>query len=344
MSKERSFIENEHFWPTLRTLESLSQETSLEELSQQLGIAQSFILEVVYFLHHLHCSFELKKDGEKTLIVPPPSMPRIQFDFKLSEWLAFQSHFPLLETNTESAAYQILTDKLSQIELKNRDYDFFETAITVINQLPENDSAKLRVTAGVDVEVQEALQCAPYALQLIDYAMVHKVTLDLALRSEKKIKCYPHRLVHLDGALNLIGEELGEMGLIYFAASDIIDVAPDHNIQHAPKLSHLDIDNFINGMRAVSESGVRLILKVRTDLGPTPVPSYHFLGNLVVITNPRNETIWAATVEPCPDLYQWLASLGEKVEILDPGSFKLQFNEYLAQQNSAEEQKFKKSV
>jgi hypothetical protein len=45
-----------------------------------------------------------------------------------------------------------------------------------------------------------------------------------------------------------------------------------------------------------------------------------------MITNPNGDLIWAAYVEPCEALYDWLITLGKRVEILDPIKFK---DEYL---------------
>ena len=47
-----------------------------------------------------------------------------------------------------------------------------------------------------------------------------------------------------------------------------------------------------------------------------------------MITIPNGDLIWAAYVEPCEDLFEWLLSLGSNVDILDPGRFKDEFLSY----------------
>ena len=57
-------------------------------------------------------------------------------------------------------------------------------------------------------------------------------------------------------------------------------------------------------------------------------PLYHYLRKPYVISNPKGDLIWAASIEECPDLYDWLSNLSHKVEILDPVSFKKNFLDY----------------
>jgi len=361
MTRKSSFIESEHFWTAIWALEGLNQEVCVDELASRLEIQASHIMDVVFFLHHLHCHFELKKSGEKTILVPPKSMPKIQVDFSLTQWLALQAHFPLLESGNNNFMHKVLIEKLSEVEVENKDFNLFEAALNLEdhleNTLKQDDKLylevgpKIKIQEGPDVELEEVLKCAPYSLQLIDYAIVHKVVLEITFHNQKNVRLMPLRLVYLGAELCVIGEEIGGVGLAYYFVKEIQIVCPDHSISIIPKWSSVDIDNFISGMRVVNESAVRLILKVNLDLGPPFLPEHHFLENLVMITNPRGETIWAATVETCDDLFRWLASLGGKIEILDPVSFKEEFSKYLVRENNLVmaneetlEQKLKKSV
>jgi predicted DNA-binding transcriptional regulator YafY len=47
-----------------------------------------------------------------------------------------------------------------------------------------------------------------------------------------------------------------------------------------------------------------------------------------MVKNPNGDLIWAAYVEPCAHLYEWLIGLGRRVEILDPVSFKQDYLDY----------------
>ena len=63
---------------------------------------------------------------------------------------------------------------------------------------------------------------------------------------------------------------------------------------------------------------VRLILKISNKLAKNfSTPMFH-LGRPYVTSNFAGDLIWAASVEPVPELYEWLLGLGEDCQILDP--------------------------
>ena len=47
-----------------------------------------------------------------------------------------------------------------------------------------------------------------------------------------------------------------------------------------------------------------------------------------MVTNAEGEHIWAASVEPSDEIFQWVYELGADVEILDPSAFKKEFLNY----------------
>jgi hypothetical protein len=78
----------------------------------------------------------------------------------------------------------------------------------------------------------------------------------------------------------------------------------------------------------MNEKETRLVLKIHHPGSVNLFPDHHFLGKPAMVTNGNGDLIWAAYVEPCEALFDWVASLGEDVEILDPTNFKEEFLSY----------------
>ncbi len=99
----------------------------------------------------------------------------------------------------------------------------------------------------------------------------------------------------------------------------------------SPRVSSFEVDELIAAIRSMNEKETRLILKIHDPQSLNLFPDHHFLGKPCMITNPSGDLIWAAYVEPCDDLYEWLLTLGKNVEILDPGNFKDHYLAYCSQ-------------
>lgn len=92
-----------------------------------------------------------------------------------------------------------------------------------------------------------------------------------------------------------------------------------------PKVTTFEVEEFITAIRAMNERETRLVLKIHDPQSTNLFPDHHFLGKPCMITNPNGDLIWAAYVEPCDALYEWLMTLGKNVEILDPIKFKEEY-------------------
>ena len=89
-----------------------------------------------------------------------------------------------------------------------------------------------------------------------------------------------------------------------------------------------DIEDFIISLRAVTENEVRLILKVHALEQFQSELKHQFFASPCMVTNPKGEHIFAASIECNDDIFEWISSMGSSVEIMDPMSFKLEFLEF----------------
>lgn len=143
----------------------------------------------------------------------------------------------------------------------------------------------------------------------------------------KEVHLYPNRLIHLEGDLCLIAEEVEDQCLTAISLSEISQTRLSDK-KSGGRVSNFEVEEFITAIRSMNDQETRLILKIHDPDSVNLFPDYHFLGKPCMVKNPNGDLIWAAYVEPCSHLFEWLLSLGKRVEILDPVSFKQDYLDY----------------
>jgi hypothetical protein len=162
----------------------------------------------------------------------------------------------------------------------------------------------------------------------LDEAIMKETLLRLTTTDGKDHTLFPCKILHMEGHLSLIAEECVDHCLMIIPLTHIkgfMVLATTSKVQ----ASSYEVEEFINAIRTMNESESRLILKIHDPDGLNLFPDYQFLGKPCMITNSQGDLIWAAYVEPCHSLFEWLISLGRRVEILDPGSFKRDYLAYV---------------
>jgi hypothetical protein len=146
---------------------------------------------------------------------------------------------------------------------------------------------------------------------------------------EKKIYGRVHRLFFFKGRLQCVLEgtphhilELIEVERIKFVRE------AEHSLSAGEgKISYLEVDQFISGLRGIDETEIRVVLKLlNPDLDLRPY--FHFLKDPFATMTSRGEKIWAASVELCPDFFDWLYGVRENIQILDPIDLQESFDNY----------------
>lgn len=164
-------------------------------------------------------------------------------------------------------------------------------------------------------------------IQGLETSIQEKELLRVETFEGKSVALYPCRILHLEGHLSLIAEDSHDHCLTIVPLNQIkvFETLPS---QIGPKVTHFELEEFITAVRAMNESETRLILKIYDPQSINLFPNHHFLGKPCMVTNPNGDLIWAAYVEPCESLYEWLITLGKNVEILDPVRFKEEYLTY----------------
>jgi WYL domain len=221
------------------------------------------------------------------------SKPKSKLELELSLKESLKLQEVLGSVVLEHGPIKVVMDLLSQLEAWDQD-------------LSENDQALVKK---------------------MDEMIEHQTMVKVTFKDERELILFPKKVFHLEGSLNLVGEDFKDHCLMITTLKDI-DWIEEIPSTHKAKASDFEIDEFIMAIRSMSEKETRLILKIFNPTAVNLFPDYQFLGKPCMVTNPNGDLIWAAYVEPCEALFDWLLSLESHVEILDPVKFKQEYLSY----------------
>ena len=304
MSPHQMILENS-FWKFLVSIEELKEKKEIILFCSSLAIDEETLTEYCSYLQ----SFDISVVKDEQFIFPLKDPCRVKVEFSLSEWLSLEAH--LHEKNTkETGAYynKILTAKFKTVQRMNRGLSLFAA----------DDLPKGRTPA---YNKNETLK------KRIDYHIAHRKLMTINFINANACELFPHRQVFLDGILCVVGENIKDKSLCYFAVEDVDEII-DLNMSYEPNLSQIEINEFICHLRLVNGKEERLVLKIYSQEETDLLPQHHFLGNPFVTSNTEGDMIWAATIEMCDDVFHWLWQMSDRVEILDPGHLRKEFAHY----------------
>lgn len=164
-------------------------------------------------------------------------------------------------------------------------------------------------------------------VEFIEEAIEEEVCLKINLTNVQSLVVFPHRVVFIDGSLSIVGESAIDNCLLNIEV-ERVQSASEIEVCRKRMFSSIEVEDFLSSIRAVDESEVRLVLKVYSQENFNSNLRNHHLGNQCMVTNAEGEHIWAASVEPSDEIFQWVYELGADVEILDPSAFKKEFLNY----------------
>ena len=141
---------------------------------------------------------------------------------------------------------------------------------------------------------------------------------------DQEVKLYPRKISYFDGELHLVGESITDHCLLSYSLSSIAQIY-EEDTYWEEIYSLFEVSEFINSLKEVNENSIRLVLKIYSRNNFELNLNSQYYEKPCMITNPKGDYIWAATLEPGPEVFNWLNQLGPSVEILDPMSFKKEF-------------------
>lgn len=310
-----SLMESEQFWKVVEYLLELDSKTDIGQICKELSLSKKQLNSFISFMRDINCEFGY--DSSEQTLTPPEDKATIKFEFTILEWLKFQAHFPFLGEAKDKPFHADISKKLAQIENYNYQYDIY-TPISLLEDLTDQDFQVVDENYATSVSGITAF---------LEEVILEEKNISIYFADNTKVNVYPHRIVHLDGELSLICESITDNCLTNIPIDTIIN-CNEYDGEWERVFSKLEINDFISSLRAITDNEIRLVLKVYCRDRFENTPAHQHFGNPCIITNPNGDHIWAASIEPNNNVFEWLSELGADVEILDPISFKKQFLKY----------------
>ena len=323
-----SLILKEEFWTFLTCLENLNEPMPLKQFLNLSDISEELFTNAVSFLQNLNYFVDVSELNGKSYIHPVQAEHMISMQLTFKEWLAFQAHFPKMQEEEGSAHHEILSEKLGEVEIEYTSHDLFKAV--------NDEEKRFELLENLDLKHKDFLSKT-------EEAMAQDLCLNIQLHDKRAIDFYPRKAVFLEGELCLVGEDYNDRCLIYFNILEINKIQVDFDTSYSPNFSSIEINDFISAVRAITGQEERLVLKIISSESVDLRPAYQFLGNPYVTTNMSGDLIWAASVEPCDELFEWILSIKDHIEILDPSSLKKQYLEYCQNKLDILEEDYKKA-
>jgi predicted DNA-binding transcriptional regulator YafY len=238
-----------------------------------------------------------------------------------------------IDFNSSAIQYMLPLSPAEWIQLHQilLTYKSIETPVTYSLRKKMTDNGPIKVVMELlnqlELWDQELTEIQQRMIQELEEGIREKHLISLKTNEEKCYQLHPCKVLHLEGQLSLIAEDFEDHCLIVVPLKEMRSLETvQKNL--SPKVTSFEIEEFITAVRAMNEKETRLILKIHDPQSINLFPDHHFLGKPCMVTNPNGELIWAAYVEPCESLYEWLMTLGKNVEILDPINFKEEYLMY----------------
>ena len=154
-------------------------------------------------------------------------------------------------------------------------------------------------------------------LEKLERAESIKSCIQIKTNDEDPFLFFPHRLLVMDRELSVIGEKCEDRSLclIHLKSIKAVRICSTRR-SYSPLFSGSDVDQFVLQFREVVASEERLLLKIRPGKNIDFSLPFQYLGSPMISSSTRGEMIWEASIERSPELYRWLLSVEENVEIL----------------------------
>ena len=287
-------------WNELVELAHQAKEWPAQELATILGVEISDLKEYLSDIGRSDSSIEFFRNKGHDWVRFDPEQLHFILPLNYQEWKALKGIF----TTVEDPQLAGLKEKLTGVRVGESHRTSF-AAVDEIHLL------------SVDTEV----------MSIIQQSIKEETSIRLQLKSNKTLELFANRLIHLEGQMCLIAEDVVDHCLTAISLTDISEIHEGSKRGNAQASSY-EIEEFVMAIRSMGDQETRLILKIHEPDTVNLFPDYHFLGKPCMVKNPNGDLIWAAYVEPCAHLYEWLIGLGRRVEILDPVSFKQDYLDY----------------
>lgn len=169
-----------------------------------------------------------------------------------------------------------------------------------------------------------------YMIKKVEDALIKSKSLEVHCFDHSKHIVLPRQMIFLEGELAIVVESITGSHLTHFCLSEIQNIK-EADEQYEAKYGELEFNDYIRAVKSIDDNEVRIVLKLKKGVEDL-YPKFHHLVEPYSVANWNGEKIWAATIEKCSYLYEWLLSVQDNIEILDPPSLKTELINYCNEQ------------
>lgn len=295
-------------WKKLMIVGEKQGTIRLKDLAQEIGLNPEDTLVFLREVFPSGAGAEIYSHENECMVDIDASSLQYMLPLSPSEWM--QLHHILQQI---PSSQMIQNPVLNSLTRKLTENGPIKVVMELLNQLELWDQ-----------QLNESQQSI---VQQLDQAVAKKTMVKINTLSGKCYHVFPCKILHLEGKLSMIAEDVQDHCLTVISVTEL-ESCIELEEHGSPRVTNFEIEEFITAIRTMNEKETRLILKIHDPQSVNLFPDHHFLGKPCMITNPNGDLIWAAYVEPGEDLFEWLISLGQNVEVLDPVKFKDEFLMY----------------
>jgi len=314
-----TILEKPWFWNVLKEIEKLEEKIDIEKWCQENGMKLSHFHQTIEYLESIHENFYNFLSLDHSSFSPPSEKIHLTFKLSGTAWIISKS---IIDSHTDfKNIFEV------DISLKNP----FKKEINAIKELSLIDTISFLneiETSKKNDEKYLTYNNKASEVQILNLEMAIKKTLSVEVNQNSLIHSFlPRKIAYLEGGLNVIGETISDKRLICLPIYESNKVKIQSYIPEM-NFSSQEIDDFIYSLKSMNDQTVRLVLKIFARDKFSENYQHQFADNPCLMTNQEGDYIWAATLEPSEDVYDWLFSLFGEIEILFPVNFKRDFLNY----------------
>jgi hypothetical protein len=288
------------------------------DICQTLQISREQLFSVLGHIKPLGMIVPCQLDQEKEmLLLSKKEVNKIQVEFSLSEYLSLQMSFPHIDQGKSSKGFfRPMFYKI--LELQN-----LYPEIDVVHLLEKEKSRNRSLITQESDDLQK--------IKDLDTAILLRRCISVNINDEsiqKRKKLLPHRLVFIDGKLNLVAEDIYERSLLHYPLAEVLSIQEILEEEYPGFSTINQIDEFLIAIRGMNGDEVRLVLKLSPQREMDLLPEYHFFHKPYVTNNDRGELIWTAYAEKSQALYLWLFEYRKDIEVLSPENVRQEFSDF----------------
>lgn len=298
------------FWDIINFLENIKEPVKVSEILSAYSLSSDSFFSLLNVFQQIGAEI-IFDENKKTIY--KMTTPSVHLDLNFFDLLKIESLKKNCEDNQDLD--QSIVDTLKKISQKDQ-FDLFKM-VNELGGIDEFASKNNIVNLGKKISLLN---------QEIYEILLNKNTMKVTLKNMDERIIYPHRIIKIEGELSLVGEDVTQ-GDCFHTALKNISCVKELFENFKPLYSFMEMNDYLNGLKAINEKSVRLILKIDDSVDIT-TPDFHYFGNPIMIRKNGKGAIWAASVHPCDDIYEWLCSMGQNIEIIDPSAFKRLFLKY----------------